>query len=238
MKYLYALLAILLPVSLCAQISIAPEVGLNVSNYIVKEKGKHVNTSVKLGGRIGITAEKQLTNNLYLQPSLLYVTNGYKGPFQTGHVIYIVNTIELPIMLQYKFCAPGRSRFFVGAGPYVSINKDGAMRVVVGSINSRRDLGLGASVIDDIKIPDVGLRVNGGYQFYDGFYAKIHAQMGFLNMQPKGDEDNSKRHYNFGVSFGYLLGKHKNKVKQPKAKKEEVKEAEKPKVMIEERQTQ
>jgi hypothetical protein len=227
MKYLYALLACMLPVALCAQISFSPEVGLNASNYRVKKDGKDVDTDFKLGGRIGLTVEKQISNSWYFQPSLLYVTNGYKGPFQAGHIIYIINTIELPLIMQYKFCRPGSSRYFIGAGPVVSITKDGVLRVVVGTINSRRDLGLGNSgAIDDIKIPDVGLRINGGYQHYTGVYAKIHAQWGFFNMLPGGNDDNYKKNYNFALSFGYFLGKHKNKVKEPKAKKEEIKAGE------------
>lgn len=236
MRYLYAILGLLAMTSnpARAQIGFAPEVGLNVSNYAIKHSGVHANSDMKLGGILGGVVDIQLTDNLYLQPSILYVTNGYKIDFdyynnanpthlQPGSHVFIIYNLELPVMLNYKFATPGCNRFFAGAGPYVAYSWDGAMRYKVegANINSRADIPFGGGSNDSMTRWDVGPRINGGYQMSEGFYVRVHAQMGFFNLRPDHYPDNSKMtNYNFGVSIGYMFGGGKNHAKTAKVKVE------------------
>jgi hypothetical protein len=205
----------------CAQVGFGPEVGLNVSNYMVKTNGSHIKSDFKLGGIIGGMFDIQLSNQVYLQPSILYVTNGYKLDFLSGSRLYILHALEVPVMVTYKFATPGCNRFFVGAGPFVTYNWDGVMRTVVDQdrVNSRNDLELGNGATDEMTRWDVGGRIAGGYQMAEGLYFRAQAQLSALNIRP--DQyvfpNSSLVNYNFGVSVGYLFG-NKNRVKTKKVK--------------------
>lgn len=207
MKFLPSLVALLLAAaSANAQVGIGPELGFNASGYNHVKDNEKVNTDLKYGGRIGVVFDWGLSDHLYLQPAALYVTNGYKEAFQNGTKTFLINTIEVPINLEYKFSTPEHNRFFVGAGPFIGFNKAGAVKTDVGKVHSRRDILIGTGDADEIIVFDLGAGVNGGYELSEGFYVRLRAQMGFLNIQPHGDSFNSLKSYNFGISFGYLFG--------------------------------
>ncbi|MES2701247.1 MAG: porin family protein [Bacteroidota bacterium] len=217
-----------------ARIGFGPLVGLNISDYNKEIYKKDIKTQLKLGGRLGILFDIPFSNHLSLQPGINYVTNGYKAPHYVttgynvplvpaGEIVWIINTVEVPVNLEYKFGDSCDNHFFVGGGPFVAWNKGGRLHLrgnniggSGGPIDTKRDVYVGTAPSDDIKPWDVGFGVNVGYEFKEGLFARAHYQMGFLNLQPTGNDDNALRNYNFGLSIGYFFhtkAKVKNKAK-------------------------
>jgi hypothetical protein len=207
------------------QVAVGPLVGLNISNYNAEDNGIKTDSRVKLGGRIGVLFEIPLSCNLYVQPGLNYVTNGYGESLKSGgDVLYIVNTIELPANLEYKIPVNyHKNAFFFGGGPVVGWNKGGIVHVKddKSRIDSRRDIYIGEAISDDIKRWDVGVGVNVGFEYTNNLLFRVHYQHGFLNLKPVGDDNNSIRNYNMGLSVGYLFHSHHDKYKHKRKTKEE-----------------
>lgn len=191
--------------SLYAQTGFGIEAGYNLSNYTIKSKGAMLPTDMRYGGRIGALADMALTDNLYFQPGIFYVSNGFKRNIVNGYHSYRINTIEIPLNIEYKVGMLGTNRVFLGAGPYVGINKDGNVLVHTNVTDSRRDLVLGAKKGNDYKVLDMGAGVNVGFQLTAGLFARLRGQMGILNLDPLGDKNNYVRNYSFSLSVGYLF---------------------------------
>src|SRR4051812_9083714 len=87
---------------------IAPELGLNISNYTITDGSTTENTSSRVGLRLGGFLDIALSKNLYLQPGLYYSRNGYSssqddGSGGTMKEVVKINTINIPAMVTYKF---------------------------------------------------------------------------------------------------------------------------------------
>lgn len=207
-----------------AQTTYGPMIGINFSNYTGKSGGVTQSTDMKIGGRIGGIVDFGLSDNISLQPGIFYVMNGYKTSVLGIDVSASVNTIEVPINVEYKFGTPGGNRFFVGIGPYVGMNIGGTIKVsgsFLGvSVSDSKSIRIGSDTSSaDMKALDMGLGLNVGYQLSQGWIVKAHYQMGFMNLMPSGDENNSMKNYNFGVSVGYLFGDKTKKDKKDEGKK-------------------
>ena len=191
-----------------AQIAIAPELGLNMANVAFKPSAS---TSMKAGLGIGAIVDIGLTDNLFLQPGLFYEMTGCN--FSGGS--YNVNTIQIPVNIEYKLGEAGSGRFFFGVGPYLADNIGGTIKV--GSNSTSLKIG-SDKANDDIKGMDFGIGLNFGYLLANGFYARAHYQMGMSNLQPGGDANNSIKTSAIGVTVGYYFG-HKSAKKSSGMKK-------------------
>lgn len=212
MKYLYCWLAtIFICSSATAQFRFGPLVGLNISNYFQTINGKNQHNHVKVGGRVGVLFEKPLSEKVFFQPGLNVVTNGYKYVSSAVDVVYIVHTLELPVNFEYKLGDSCSNHWFVGGGPYGAWNFGGRLHLKSGyNVESVRDLYIGPAISDDIRRWDVGFGLNGGYEFAKALIIRVHAQMGFLNLQPVHKDENKLRNYNFGLSVAYFVYRGRN----------------------------
>jgi hypothetical protein len=201
-----------------AQFGIGPLLGLNISDYRQTMEGIEHKNLVKLGGRIGMLFENPFNQHLYLQPGINYVTNGYKGNYANADILFVINTIEIPLNLEYKLGNECSNRFFFGGGPYFGLVKDGFIHLTSGiNVDSRRDLYIGPAVSDDVKRWDAGFGLNIGCELKGALIGRVHYQQGFRNVLPLGNDANSLYNYNCGLSVAYLFHvKHqiKHKVKR------------------------
>jgi len=182
-----------------AQIAIAPELGVNLANMSIT----NTTTSMKAGLAVGGVVDFGFTKNLYLQPGLFYLMNGCS--FTGGSMS--VNTIEIPVNVEYKLGDEGSNRFFFGAGPYLGYNVGGTIKnggqsasLKIGS--AKADLN---SSGDDIKALDLGIGVNIGYLLANGFYVRAHYQAGLTNLDPSGGSSSIKTSA-IGITVGYYFG--------------------------------
>ena len=209
-----------------AQVGYGPEIGLNISNFTGKSNGKDINASPKNGGMFGGIAEVELTDHLFLLPGLFYYRNGYEKPFAGGNMTVAINSFEVPLNIEYKFGPPRRVKFFVGAGPYVTVNQGGAVIVSAYPVYSTYDIRIGNGATDDIRRWDVGLSGWGVYQITRGLFFRLRYQHGLLNMQPQHDANNSLVNYSISISAGYvfpgdLRAKEEPKIQEDKAERKE-----------------
>lgn len=188
-----------------AQTGFGVEVGYHLSNYNMKSAGAMVPTDVRYGGRLGALADLAFTDNLYFQPGIYYVSNGYKLDIPNGYQSFRVNTLEVPLNIQYKIGMLGTNRVFLGAGPYVAANVHGNATTQTSTVSSRRDLMFGGKPGNDIKAFDFGLGANIGFQLTAGLFARARMQAGIVNQDPSGAKDSYMRNYGFSLTVGYLF---------------------------------
>ncbi len=207
-KIILSLLAVgMLSSAANAQIVFAPELGLNLANLAVKTGGASLSTSMKAGLGIGANVEIGLTDNLFLQPGLFYEMTGCN--FSGGSIN--VNTITIPVNVNYKLGDEGDNRFFFGVGPYLGYNISAKSKV--GSTSTTIDIGTDKAK-DGLKPMDFGAGVNVGYILANGLFFRAHYQFGFANLDPISDADNSMKTSAIGITAGYYLGgKHGKKGK-------------------------
>jgi hypothetical protein len=193
-----------------AQISIAPEFGLNLTNLAILSSGNRISgtysynsPSLRAGISIGGVINYDLNNHIYLEPGLFYEMTGTKVSENGMNIIYNINTIEVPINIEYKFAKnKDKDYYFFGAGLYVADNVSGT--VGGGGQSHSLDIGTAAGT-DDIKAVDIGIGLNIGRVVKYHYFYRLHDQLGFTNLYPGGNSNNSIKASAFGVTIGYFL---------------------------------
>ena len=194
-----------------AQVSFAPELGLNISQYRISSGGVSPSLDPAFAMRLGGVADIGCSDNLSLQPGIFFVMNGFNYTetvpfFGTASLKEKINTIEIPINLMYKFGEPGSNRFFIGAGPYIGMNVGGNQTASFFGLSSTQSLSIGNdSTTNDLKRMDVGVGLNLGYELAMGVFFRARYQMGLSNLAPQGDADNYIKSSSYGVSIGYMF---------------------------------
>lgn len=208
-----------------AQVSITPEVGVNLANMHGKMDYDNVEYNhdggIKLGVKAGANVNVPLSNRFVLQPGLFYSIKGYKDrddqKLPSGLVYrnnYTLHYAEIPLNLQYMFNDPGEGRFFIGVGGYAGVAFSGKNKYERTSngeyMEGTEDLHFGNDApSNDLRRFDFGAQANAGYQFRCGMMLRAMYQGGISNMLPQGNRttgDASLRSTNIGVSLGYTLG--------------------------------
>jgi hypothetical protein len=234
MRKLLILLALGSSFAAGAQVSIGPEVGLNISS-ISGAANTYTNRS---GPRFGLSADVKIADNLYLQPGLFYSSKGGHTTNETNqnlsqlaglsglgnildslgnisqfttltateNITYSINYLQLPVMVVYKFKAGNSGNFFAGVGPYVSWAMDG---------NYKRSLVSGIAgqsiTTNESRAIEKGKDINAidfGLNVNAGY---IHNSgffcRGFYEM---GITDNGVgKNVSFGLSMGYYFNSEK-----------------------------
>lgn len=191
-----------------AQISFAPEAGLNLANMqrkIAKAGGgtEKLDGGIKLGVKAGVNVNIPIAERLVLQPGLFYSIKGFKGETFGIDQNTTLHYAEIPVYLQYMFNDPSEGRFFVGVGPYLGIAFSG--KNISGPTTD--DLKFGSDSTQDLGRFDYGAGVNVGYLLRSGIFFRGQYQMGIGNLVPSEVRtDNSIRNSVFTISVGYMIG--------------------------------
>lgn len=206
-KLLYAaFLFAALPVS-AQSIRIAPEVGLQMSNQTLKVAtggGGITSDPIKIVGnvrpglRAGVTIDAPLSRYFSFQPGVFYSQRGADDI--AGSVNIRVDYVEIPVNLLVK-ASLGKSRLFMGGGPYLAIGVGG--KISSGSFS--QDIKFGDGTNAQYKRLDAGLGFNGGIQAANGVIVRGFATVGLANVAPSGNSNNGIRNWGYGLSIGYLL---------------------------------
>ncbi|MCW3120734.1 MAG: hypothetical protein JWQ38_226 [Flavipsychrobacter sp.] len=194
-----------------AQVSFAPELGLNISQYRMSYAGISPSLDARFGLRLGGVADIGFNDNWSVQPGLFYVMNGFNYTetipfFGTAELKEKINTIEIPVNVMYKFGDPGGNRFFIGAGPIIGMNIGGQQEASFAGLSTSQSLKIGSdSTNSDLKMLDIGVGINLGYELSSGLFFRGRYQMGLSNVAPGGDADNYLKSAGYGVSIGYMF---------------------------------
>ena len=187
---------------------IAFESGLNMANLALKAGGTKVNTSFKPGFAFGVVADTRLSQHIYFQPGAFYEMTGCKTTTDPKGSYYL-NTVNVPLNIEYKTGEKCGRRFFAGAGPYVSYNISGNYTTVAydNIPSTSTPITIGTGNTSNIKAVDMGVGVNVGYILKNKLYARARYQQGLINLFPNGNSDNSIKSSEIGVTIGYIFGK-------------------------------
>lgn len=131
-----------------AQVTISPELGLNLANIHQRTYGQqsggtfspsstNENGGIKLGVKAGANVDFWIADRISIQPGLFYSIKGAKfndEPTVSNQMVASGNNnitlhyAEIPLNVQYYFNDPGEGRFFVGLGGYAGIAFSGKNR--------------------------------------------------------------------------------------------------------------
>ena len=199
------------------QISIAPEIGANMSSYVSNHKVGNTTSSYNseylLGVRAGVVLDFGITDFLFIQPAVYYNMARTKEEYYflgKNTVTMTVQSLQIPAYLMFKTGPTDGGNFFVGIGPVLDWNFAGKIHTETELFNtsSKRDMKFGKDGDNnhDMRSIELGASATLGFQLEFGMYIRAYYNLGLSNLSPKGsfDED-TRRSRSFGLSFGYFL---------------------------------
>jgi hypothetical protein len=171
--------------------------GLNISSWNV-DGAYQDQLDPRLGYHLGLIAHTHLSDQVALQPELLFSSQGAKQNAGNGtDYVYRMNYISVPLMLQYMF----DNGFRVEAGPQFSF--------LVNATDVAPDGGTVKST-GDYKTADVGVGLGLSYLTYSGIGIGGRYIFGLSNINDIGTTKTQNR--NLQLSLFYLLDQnHKRK---------------------------
>jgi hypothetical protein len=176
--------------------------GPSFSSFTSKTAGDKETSDLLVAFRGGFTADIPLADEFYIQPSLLYSGKGGKETTEIlGRDVTLktkLHYINVPVNFMFK-PEVGSGNLILGVGPYFAY--------AVGGKSGDNDIEFGNEDGDGLKRFDSGGNLQFGYEMKSGLNFTLHAEMGFINLVPDGDNDNSTRNNSFGVSVGYKFGR-------------------------------
>lgn len=197
-----------------AQVTIAPEIGLNAANvnYDMSFGGATVSPKTKIlpGLRAGVNFQLPITSSFYIEPGVFYTMRGTNYTYvnnllnTTYDLKSTTHNLEIPINLGLKIDV-GVGDVFFTAGPYIGIGMGGTDKGTVtsplGATSSEKDIEFGDD--GDLKMVDVGMNISAGFGFKRGLYVRGYYNQGFNNLAT-----NSNATYinnGLGIALGFKL---------------------------------
>ena len=205
-----------------AQFSFGVRAGLNLTNVSMKYDGGKDETlkpKYKHGFQIGIVGEYGISDNLSIQPSILFATQGYKlGPTEfimddmlgwKEEVTVNINYLQIPVNAQYKMDLGGSS-LLLQAGPYFGFAFGGKKKWeyflndnTTASSEGKTDLVFGSKE-DQLSPLDFGLGIGVGLQI-DAVQIGLRYNLGLANLC--NIEKTTMNNRGFTISATYFFGK-------------------------------
>ena len=190
-----------------AQVSFGIEGGANYSNYNITGGSSSVSTTAATSFRAGVDLDFGLSDNLSIQPGVLYVVNGYSVSEFGLTAASTINTLTIPLNVIYKTGQPGGGRLFFGVGPFLGYNLSGTKTATAAGISESSSMNFGTDQSkDDLKAVDYGVGANFGYQFAFGLFIRLHYQYGLANLAVTSTGGGSITSYNAGGTLGFMFG--------------------------------
>ena len=175
--------------------------GLNIANQNYSGDGAPSPSSI-IGFHLGGFVDIKIAEKLYIQPELLYSTQGSKfnlvvnnegTDFDTENTFKLAY-MNIPVMFKYYVA----EKFSLEAGPQIGFLVDSKLEVNV----------FGQSVSQDAKdlfeSVDFGFNLGAGYDITKKFSAGVRYNFGLTNVMKTESGDNSKiKNSVFSLSVGY-----------------------------------
>ena len=203
-KALLSVAALLIAGATFAQTKFGIVAGPSFSSYTYKVNGDKETSSLLTNFRAGLTADLQVADEFYIQPSLLYTGKGGKEEVFGFDTKTNVGYLELPINFMYK-PEVGNGNLFIGLGPYFAVGLNGNRETVVNDAVVKNDIEFGDEN-GQMKRFDAGANFQVGYELPMGLNFGLFTDLGLVNLQGNGDDDNSFRNTAFDVTVGYKFG--------------------------------
>lgn len=193
-----------------AQVSVAPEVGFQLSAVDFKSDSVLSSHGSKASYRAGVNVSIKMGGKLGLHVGGFFTVKGYNEDFALGKVKTKLNYIEVPIYLNYTLVRFLGNQVFIGAGPYFGYclggkrEKDGSF---IGPPEYEQvKLSAGNSNSDVLNPLDYGVNANVGLLTTIGLYGRVSYGMGLANVSNNAINNTSIKNRHLGFSIGYQIG--------------------------------
>ena len=198
-------LFVLMNYSHAQQSSFGFTAGAVFASYKVSISSVSVTSKTKTGFTVGITSSIPMGKRFSFEPALNYLQKGGVIKETGTSDKSTFNYLELPLNFVYN-AHSAKGKFFVGAGPSLSMGLSGKEKYDDGTNSETTDIKFGSGENDDLKPFEAGINFLAGYQFKDGFLIAANYNAGLSNIAITTGGDNSKAHNRyFGVRIGYMI---------------------------------
>ena len=177
--------------------------------------------SNRTGAHFGFIADLQLglTSKFYAQPGVMFYNKGRKFYSSYDTAVYnyfsidakqFVNYIDIPLNVVYKIPINGKTKFFIGGGPYLSFFYNGLEKKEIylksGKFETEenKDLPVGDGP-GKYKTFDLGVNGTAGIEF-GGVFIAGNFSRGLTDMYT-ATYDGSFKNQVYGVTLGIFIGK-------------------------------
>lgn len=196
-KLLFVAIIAIGAISANAQVKFGVKAGLNFAKQTASVSGGSVSTNSMTGFHAGIISEFNLSENLVLQPGLLFSQKGAKISFGGSDYTDIYNYLDIPINLMYKINVDG-AKILLFTGPSLSYALSGKEKVGDNSV----DIEFGSGD-NQMRRFDLGFGIGGGLEF-GSIQATANYNFGLANIS--NSTDAKLKNNVFSISVAYLFG--------------------------------
>lgn len=184
--------------------------GANFQNLNGKIAGADADGDLLTSFHAGIEVPIMIAPEFYIQPGALFSMKGSKDK-DDSDVKTKISYIEVPLNFVYRPML-GNGNIILGVGPYMGIGIGG--KVEDGDDETDIKFENEVTPLDYATAPyfrrlDFGGNLLAGYQFMNGLFFQLNAQLGMTNVLPEiqgTDKDDFKlKNTGFGVSLGYMF---------------------------------
>jgi hypothetical protein len=188
-----------------AHAQIAMEGGYHMTNLSIKTGDIAYPTKAKNAIMFGLLGDIRMGDRTYFQTGLMYELNGCTLPNKPKGD-YTINTINIPLNLEYQTGDKCSGRFTFGGGPYIAINTSGTYSIDSFAFLPARsgELVFGTDATSNMKEVDLRFGVHVGVIPKKHFYLRARYQIGLMNLVPGGDNKNYIKTSALSVVVGYL----------------------------------
>jgi hypothetical protein len=198
------------------ELSFGAKAGFGLSNLTGTPGYWESYKDYKTGFNGGLVLLYEFSDQLALQPELLYSQRGVQSNLYEGIILVDVTAsfdyVELPVLVRYQFPLQGKFKPHVFAGPSISYNLNSELEFKASVVSVSADIG---SVT---QVSDFGLVAGGGFGYDTGrgvvtLDARVY--YGFTNVLLTGDfeingsthtiEEDDFKTYSFVFLLGFII---------------------------------
>lgn len=182
-----------------SKITYGPKAGLTLANLYGDDNSE---TDSKIGFAGGGFLSIQASDQIVIQPELLYTTKGAKFDTLGLELKLKLNYIEVPILIKWMFPTEGtvKPSLFIGGAPAFLASAKAEVSVGGAAVE--------ADIKDITKSFDFGVIVGGGLDFAAGsgtFAIDVRYTLGLTSIDDTGFDEDVKNKA-FSASIGYAIG--------------------------------
>jgi hypothetical protein len=198
--------------SVCAQyVQFGISIGMEVSKYAVYYDFIEAEIQPKIGFRVALEADFYLANGLYLVPELVFTQRGTSSIIEDYNdagtyklktkYTENLNCLQVPVNVMYKLEVNDEMLLCAFAGPYVGWFISGKAKNL--SNRNKDELLTFGYKRGELKPIDLGFSFGIGIEYMD-LLVRAQYNHGLTNLL-NGENVNSQRNRNIGVSLGFLF---------------------------------
>ena len=176
---LTAIIVLFTVISTSAQ-SFGAKAGLNIANV----SGDVEDNKALLGLNVGVFAEFELSDWVFLQPEILYSAQGVELKEEGVSFDFEMDYLNIPVMFKFEVA----DDFNLEAGPQIGFLLSAKL--------------LGVDVKDQMETVDFGANLGFSYDFTENLFVGARYNIGLTNIV-KDSPDESVKNSVFSISAGY-----------------------------------